>query len=170
VREELGDAVDLILDGGPCAVGVESTIVDLSSGAPRLLRPGGISKEQLEEVLGQPVLPPTQAVRAPGMLESHYAPRAGLLLVAPDGLVAAASERAESGAKVAVLSAAPLNLPAGAERIEIPAAPAEYARVLYATLRALDERGFDVVVASLPEEAGLGLAVRDRLTRAAGPR
>ena len=170
VRAELGDAVDLILDGGPCAVGVESTIVDLSSGAPRLLRPGGISKEQLELSLGQPVLPPSQGVRAPGMLESHYAPRAGLRLVGPADLSAAAAEQAKSGAKVAVLSAAPLTLPAGAERIEVPAAPADYARVLYATLRALDARGFEVVVAALPEEAGLGLAVRDRLTRAAGPR
>lgn len=171
VRQEGLEGVAVVLDGGPCAVGVESTIVDLSTGAPRLLRPGGVSKEALERVLGQPVPPgPLGGVRAPGMLESHYAPRAGLLLVAPEALAGAAAARAASGQKVAVLSAAPLSLPEGAERVEIPAAPEAFAKELYATLRALDARGFEVVVAALPDEAGLGLAVRDRLTRAAGPR
>jgi L-threonylcarbamoyladenylate synthase len=171
VRSELGAEVDLILDGGPCAVGVESTIVDLSSGAPRLLRPGGISKEALEEVLGTPVLPPTAAVRAPGMLESHYAPRAGLVLVASEAeLLGAAQARVSAGAKVAVLSTTPLALPHGAVGVSVPADPAEYARLLYARLRELDAQGFELIIAALPPEAGLGLAVRDRLTRAAGPK
>lgn len=171
VRSELGGEVDLILDGGPCSVGVESTIVDLSSGVPRLLRPGGISKEQLERTLGRAVLPPAAEVRAPGMLESHYAPRAGLVLVASEAeLFAAADPRVKAGAKVAVLSTVPVGLPSGAVGYAVPADPAEYAHQLYAQLRRLDEQGYDVIVAALPAEAGLGLAVRDRLTRAAGPR
>jgi L-threonylcarbamoyladenylate synthase len=171
VRSELGDAVDLVLDGGPCAVGVESTIVDLTSGAPRLLRPGGISKEQLESALRLAVLPPAAEVRAPGMLASHYAPRAGLVLVATEAeLFKAAEERVKAGAKVAVLSTVPVPLPNGAVGYAVPADAAEYARQLYAQLRQLDEKGYDVIVAALPPEAGLGLAVRDRLTRAGGPR
>src|SRR5262249_6863474 len=78
VRQDLGSEVDLILDGGPCTVGVESTVVDVTQESPVLLRPGGVSKEALEKVLGRPLGSPDKASpRAPGLLPSHYAPRAG---------------------------------------------------------------------------------------------
>ena len=172
VHSELGAEVDLVLDGGPCAVGVESTIVDLSGDAPALLRPGGLPLEDVERVLGVPVPPPAPEaeVRAPGMLASHYAPRAGLVLVAQADLAREAEGRAARGAKVAVLSSTALELPPGVALLPLPADATALARVLYATLREVDARGFDVAVASLPDAPGLGLAVRDRLSRAAGPR
>jgi len=172
VLAELGDEVDLILDGGPCAVGVESTIVDLTGPAPRLLRPGGVPREELERVLGVPVPLATQAtdVRAPGMLASHYAPRAGLALVAEPELAAEAARRLAAGLKVAVLAPASTAMPSGVLRVEVPPDAAGFARVLYASLREADALGADLILAAPPPESGLGLAVRDRLTRAAAPR
>jgi L-threonylcarbamoyladenylate synthase len=170
VREELGDELELILDGGPCAVGVESTIVDLTGGTPRLLRPGGVAKEDVERVLNAPLGAPTAEVRAPGMLESHYAPTAGLLLSTDEKAADDAAQRHLWGAQVAVLSAKMPVLPPGVRHFPLPADPAEAARALYATLREIDALGFDVIIAVLPGESGLGLAVRDRLTRAAAPR
>ena len=170
VRSELGEELELILDGGACAVGVESTIVDLSSGPARLLRPGGIAKEELERVLGGPLAAPTADVRAPGMLASHYAPRAGLVLTTEEKLADEAAQRQLWGASVAVLAARAPILPPGVRHFPLSQDPAAAARGLYATLREIDEAGFDVVIAVLPSESGLGLAVRDRLTRAAAPR
>jgi L-threonylcarbamoyladenylate synthase len=171
VRADLGDEVELILDGGPCAVGVESTIVDLSAGAPRLLRPGGISSEALETAAGEPVPLAARAetgVRAPGMLASHYAPRAGLLLVDGSQLGSVAAAEAARGAKVALVSPSrPSGLAAEIGWFEVPEDPAGFARVLYATLREIDARGYELIVAAPPAASGLGLAVRDRLTRAA---
>jgi L-threonylcarbamoyladenylate synthase len=173
VRDELGGAVDFVLDGGPAQVGVESTIVDLSGPLPRLLRPGGVAREALEAALGgQRLEVVTEAtdVRAPGLLASHYAPRAGLTLTSPDALAAAAARGVAAGLRVAVLSASPLALPAGAHHVTVPAEAADFARVLYGLLRRLDAEGYGLIVASLPPEEGLGLAVRDRLGRAAAPR
>lgn len=172
VRAELGDEVDLVLDGGPCAVGVESTIVDLSGPAPRLLRPGGVPREELERVLGRlvPLAAADAGVRAPGLLASHYAPRAGLALVAEPELAAEAARRLAAGLKVAVLAPEAVWLPPGALRVEVPPDAAGFARVLYAALREADALGADLILAAPPPESGLGLAVRDRLSRAAAPR
>jgi L-threonylcarbamoyladenylate synthase len=154
VTQDLGQDVDFILDGGPCSIGVESTIVDFSSGDPVILRPGGLTKERLEEVLGRPLpLKPAGPVRVSGQLESHYAPRAEVLIVlAGDGERRAEELRAK-GKKVVVL-----------QKRDI--APHE----LYASLRRADERGAEVIVVPLPEKVGLGLAVADRLLKAAGKR
>jgi L-threonylcarbamoyladenylate synthase len=170
VISELGDEVDLIFDGGPCTIGVESTIVDLSTATPRLLRPGGVPREHIEAVLGAKLQAPATDVRAPGMLASHYAPRAGLVLTAQAKVADEAAQRDLWGASVAVLSVQPPSLPPSIQHFPLPADPTDAARVLYATLRQIDEQGFDVIVAVLPPETGLGLAVRDRLTRAAAPR
>ncbi len=172
VRDELGSEVDFILDGGPATVGVESTIVDVSRGPPRLLRPGGISVEDLELVLGEAVPLATTAtdIRAPGMMASHYAPRAGLWLVTAAELAHEAHTRLASGAKVAVFAPASVTLPAGVGRFSVPDDAKGYARLLYALLREADDQGYDVILAAPPEASGLGLAVRDRLTRAAQPR
>lgn len=170
VRDELGADVELVLDGGPCRVGVESTIVDVTS-APRVLRPGGIGREQVSKVLGVEVPMATHAidVRAPGMLASHYAPRAGLWVVTPETLGAEVVARQGSGAKVAVLAPRGVPVPPGVTSFEAPDDDG-YARQLYATLREVDARGFDVVLAVPPSESGVGLAVIDRLRRAAAPR
>ncbi len=172
VREELGDLVDLVLDGGPCRVGVESSIVDCSGGTPRLLRPGGVAKERLEAVLGGPLehLREASDVRAPGLLASHYAPKAGVLVVEAAGLGAELLRTGGAGLKRAVLGPASLVVPEGVERIVVEGDADGFARGLYAALREADARGFELVLAVPPPGEGLGLAVRDRLSRAASPR
>lgn len=171
VKSELGDEVDLILDGGPSRIGVESTIVDVTSDPPRLLRPGGVSREAIEAVLGQTLVLATNAteVRAPGMLESHYAPRAGLWLVSAEEVFAEAVRRRDSGARVVVIAPELIPLPDGVARLPVPTDEAGFARVLYAHLRVADALG-DLILAVPPPESGLGLAVRDRLQRASAPR
>jgi len=176
VRQDLGQEVDVVLDGGTCEVGVESTILDLTREAPVLLRPGGVTVERIESLLGVKVSrrPPPEA-RAPGLLESHYAPRATVEVVSPSSLGSRAAELAASGRRVAVLVAGE------AERIELAATPGlilldlgggadRAAQRLYAALREADAAGADTVLASLPRSSGVGEALVDRLTKAAGPR
>ena len=171
VRADLGTDVDLVLDGGPARVGVESTIVDLSGEAPVLLRPGGVGPEELTRVLGRSPLPASAStVRAPGLLRSHYAPRAGVLLVEPAAVMSRALALAEGGARVAVAVPDGLEVPAPLTALRIPGDIEGLARELYALLRSLDAGGIDVAVVSVPREEGLGLAVVDRLRRAAAPR
>lgn len=174
VHEDLGADCDYILDGGACEVGVESTIVDLSRGAPVILRSGGLAREALAEVLGPALAaeaPLAPAPAAPGTLVSHYAPRAQVVAVSVAEVPATVAGLA--GKQVAVLApaAAFAAWPALAARAKkLPDEPAGMARELYAALRDLDTWGCDVIVAALPPEAGLGEAVADRLRRAAGPR
>jgi L-threonylcarbamoyladenylate synthase len=172
VASELGDAVDYLLDGGACEVGVESTIVDLSRGRAVLLRPGGMPREAIEPITGPLEAPDAAAPAAPGTLASHYAPRAEVIAVAP-GEVPAAVAGVRPGARLAVLApaAAFAAWPGlAALAVPLPDDVAGMARALYAALRDLDAAGIDVVIAALPPAAGLGEAVGDRLRRAAGPR
>ncbi|MFD8019702.1 L-threonylcarbamoyladenylate synthase [Streptomyces lavendulae] len=173
VRAELGDAVDFVLDGGSCQVGVESTIVDATGDTPAILRPGGVTREDLEAVLGRPLaVPAASPVRVPGQHPSHYAPRARVVLVEPGRAVAEAELAQEQGHRAGVL--VPPAFAGAAVKahavVEVPASAAAYARGLYGFLRELDEQGCDLIVASLPTEEGLGLAIANRLRRAAGPR
>ena len=171
VRVDLGAEVDLVLDGGPSTVGVESTIVDLSNGEPVVLRPGGLAVEEVERVLGRPVPVRTSStVRVSGSLASHYAPRAGVVLAEPAQVAGRVEALRAQGQRVGVLGPASLSLPGGVSRYDVPEDPAGAARVLYTRLREADEQGHDVLVACLPRAEGLGLAVRDRLARAAAPR
>jgi L-threonylcarbamoyladenylate synthase len=170
VRVDLGDSVDLILDGGPCSVGVESTIIDLTSDAPVILRPGGITREELQQFLGRPVpLSDDGPVRSPGQHPLHYAPRAQIILVSADEAPARAAALAAAGRRVVVLSDSPAAS-SSIEYIGLPHSPVDAARSLYEILRLVDRRGFDVALVTLPSEEGVGLAIRDRLRRAAGPR
>lgn len=174
VVADLGGDVDYVLDGGPCDVGVESTIVDLSRGSPVLLRPGGLPREAIEAICGPLAIADERAPAAPGTLESHYAPRARVIAVSLDE-VAAAAEEALGRGRVAVLAPASAfaRWPELAARIvarPLPEDTAGMAHALYAALRDLDAAGVDVVIAALPPAAGLGEAVGDRLRRAAGPR
>ena len=167
VREGLGDRVDLVLDGGPSTVGVESTIVDLSGGAPAILRPGGLPREVLEAIAGVP-LPIREGgeVRAPGMLAAHYAPDARLELVSPDAQPARAAVLRAQGRTVGVLAFTPGGPIEDATVVDLGSSEEEAARRLYAAIRELDAT-CDVILAWPPEERGLGLAIADRLRRAA---
>lgn len=156
VAEELGEAVSLILDGGPCAVGVESTVVDVSGSEPILLRPGGVPLETLEEVLGHaiPVAGADARVVAPGMLESHYAP------ALPVRLDATQARRGEALLGFGPARGAALNLSEAGDLREAAAN-------LFAMLRALDRPGFEGIAVMPIPERGLGRAINDRLRRAA---
>jgi L-threonylcarbamoyladenylate synthase len=160
-------AVDMVLDGGDCPVGIESTIVDLSGPTPRLLRPGAVTRKQLENVLGVPVEDGTAgAPRVPGALEKHYAPRTPLELV-PAGRVA---ERLAAAAPRAVAVLAPDWAVRDAPnlRLHLQAAdrPSEYARTLYDNLRRLDASGAAHLIIAEPPQGPDWEAVRDRLKRA----
>lgn len=173
VRDGLGDEVDMVLDGGPCEVGVESTIVDLSEPSePRLLRSGAISADDLAAVLGSVPETDRGPARAPGMLAAHYAPRARVELCAGGDALAAragqlAAERPQERVGVIAPAGVDADLPASATVLARPRDAVDYARVLYALLREADDRGLATVLAVPPDPAGIGLAVRDRLTRAA---
>lgn len=163
VADSLGDAVDLILDGGPCTVGVESTVIDLSGDRPALLRPGGLPREDLEAAAG-PLVDPAQdpdAPASPGQLASHYAPSARLRLNATD-----------PGAEEALLAFGP-DVPAGA-KVTANLSPTgdlrEAAANLFALLHALDRADVRGIAAMPVPERGLGTAINDRLRRAAAPR
>ena len=170
VRADLGHDVDVILDDGPCRVGVESTIVDCTGGATTILRLGGVARERVEDVLGRAV--PIRAdgsVRAPGTLPSHYAPNARVEVVDASDLPACARRELQRGARVGVLAPKlPHGLPSDAVVVGVPADPDEYARSLYRLLRAADDEHLDVLLAVAPPEVGIGAAVGDRLRRAAG--
>lgn len=172
VRGDLGEkpagSIDLILDGGACPVGIESTIVELSSGSPRLLRPGAITRGEIEAALGVPVTDAQpDAPRASGRLEIHYAPRTPLELVEPAQL--AARINALRGRRLAVLAPALALLDRTRDvvlRLIAPARPAEYARRLYALLHELDAAGADRILVVCPPSGPAWEAVHDRLRRA----
>jgi L-threonylcarbamoyladenylate synthase len=163
VAAELGDRVAMILDGGQCAVGVESTVLDLTDATPRLLRPGGVTFEALSAVLGPIALAGDEPdrPRAPGQLASHYAPRLPLRLDAvasqPGEVLLAFGPAPPPGfAKV-------LNLSPQADLVEAAAN-------LFTMLRRLDRAEFTGIAAMPIPEEGLGRAINDRLRRAAAPR
>jgi L-threonylcarbamoyladenylate synthase len=162
VAEDLGDRVDMILDAGPTPMGVESTVIDLTQTPPVLLRPGGISREELEKMLGTVRLAtgvPDEAAQTglagPGMTRKHYAPRAQVeLFENPQELQARADQLRGEGKRTGVLDTA-----GTIERL---------AQTVFAQFRDLDTQGVEIILCLLPPPQGLGLAVRDRLLRAAG--
>jgi L-threonylcarbamoyladenylate synthase len=163
VRDDLGNDVDLVLEGGPSEVGIESTIVDLSGGAPVLLRPGRISKAQMEAVIGTQVQDRLAvSPRHSGGLERHYAPRTPARLVPSYDLD---KEIAKLKERVAVLAFSRPD-----ERVDywlrMPRDAEAYAAKLYGALRELDTAGCDEILVEAPPDAPAWAAVRDRLTRA----
>ena len=165
VREDLGKDVELVLDGGPSEVGIESTIVDLSSGDPVVLRPGRISAAELEGALGSPVLArQSDSPRHSGGLERHYAPRTPARLVPTHELD---KEIARLKDKLAVLAFSRPD-----ERVDywlrMPREPQAYAQKLYAALRELDSVRCEMILIEAPPEAPEWAGVRDRLERATG--
>ena len=165
VADDLGDAVAMILDGGACDVGIESTIVAFTGREPVLLRPGGVSVEDLVSVLGKaPRAPDAEAPRASGTLASHYAPHTPARVVASALL---ARESTHAGSAVAVLARTVIRPGefSGAW-INAPAEAHAYAHDLYANLRALDRAGAAAILIEDVPEDSVWLAVRDRMTRA----
>lgn len=170
VQAEFGAALPLVLDGGPCVIGVESTIVGLVDAKPTLLRPGGIAAEAIEDLLGCKLQhhqsTASAKLRVSGLLDSHYAPRTPLLV----GTLAQVQDEAEAraGARVAILQWSPIAAAStAAYQHAMPARAEHYAQLLYATLRQLDHGQFDVLLLELPPQTPEWLAVNDRLRRAA---
>jgi L-threonylcarbamoyladenylate synthase len=166
VHDELGDYLaegDQILDGGPCEVGVESTIIDCTGDVPKILRPGAITAQMIFDSSGLKVVVQStddavvssNAIRVSGLLEAHYAPAATVVLdqspVAGQGFIAMADVVAGDGIV----------------RLAAPKTHDEFARVLYSALRAADEQGLETVVVAQPAGDGIAIAIRDRLKRAA---
>jgi len=166
VEDELGEYLadgDQILDGGPCDVGVESTIIDCTGDVPKILRPGAITAQMISESTGLEVAGHTSGgqavdsnvIRVSGSLEAHYAPAATVVLdqspVAGQGFIAMADVVAGEGVV----------------RLAAPKTHEEFARVLYSALRAADEQGLETVVVAQPVGDGIAVAIRDRLKRAA---
>ncbi|MGI9186618.1 MAG: L-threonylcarbamoyladenylate synthase [Gaiellales bacterium] len=161
VAEDLGRDVDAILDGGRCEIGLESTIVDLTGAAPRLLRPGAITAEMIEEALQTPLSPETaDAPRAPGTLAAHYAPRLPVILIDDPSMV----EDPRSTTLIAPTGTVAEGFHAV---VDAGSTPAAYAERLYALLRASDMSGAARIAVLPPEQTGIGIAVLDRVRRAA---
>lgn len=196
VVADLGDACDLVLDGGPCGVGVESTIVDLSGPHPEVLRAGAITTAQIEALLGEPVTAPAVGhvpdsatasgggpVRAPGMMAAHYAPRATVVAVDTPEVAGTAVAVVHTGSSDAEVGPVGVMAPttdaldrcvsalggagfSDVVELEPVGDPDGYARVLYDRMRQADRLGCAVLVAVLPPPHGVGVAVGDRLRRA----
>lgn len=171
VAEELGDAVDLILDGGACRVGVESTIVDLSGGQPLLLRPGQITRQEIESVLQAELLTTAQGdaerIRVPGMMVVHYAPMTAAMLCLPDDLPAKIQQWTGRGKRIGIL--AYRVAVAGSPQIHVIRMPQQadaYAQALYASLRELDHLHLDMILVEQPPETSAWWAINDRLRKA----
>jgi len=167
VRDELGDAVDYVIDGGDCPVGIESTIVAFRNSQPVVLRPGVITAQQIADTLHSEVAPPTAtSPRVSGMLASHYAPRTPLKVVIAEDLEDVVRREMRNG-PVAVLArrGRPSNTRASLWQVA-PASAADYAHHLYSLLRRIDSAGCRLIVAEAVPEQTEWVAIRDRLTRA----
>lgn len=175
VARSLGERVDVIVDGGPCPVGIESTVLSLVGPVPTLLRPGTISVDDLRPVIGQVALPATApeataARPSPGMMDRHYAPRATVRIVPAAErarLLAAAADEADAGRRTGGLLMADAADPRIAPVIRMPDDPAGYASRLYAALHELDDAGCDLILIDQPPDTPAWAGIRDRLRRAA---
>lgn len=166
VRDELGEAVDLILDGGPCIVGIESTVLDLTGDVATILRPGGVTREQIESVIGavdmvNTTVVPGIAASSPGQHARHYAPRTPAVRVEPGELHSLSTE----GRGFILINPSQVSAPSKVI-VAMPADPIGYARDFYAALRQLDGLSLqEIVIEMLPDEPSW-VAVRDRVIRA----
>jgi len=165
VREQLGDKIDLILDGGRCPIGVESTVIFLAEGKALLLRPGGLALEDIENVIGKVEIPSPNPSRplSPGQLPKHYSPRTPICLLTNGKL------EFERGKKVGLLAFTLPKKRAPYEVVEIPSHKGdlvEAAANLFSCLQRLDKAGLDIIYAEPVPEVGLGRAIMDRLRRA----
>ena len=168
VRDQLGNQIDFILDGGPCEVGVESTIISFSGTKPRLLRPGGVPLEEIESIIGQVEIHPRVEDKplAPGMLPRHYAPRTPILLDWEDKTFDFNRDK-----KIGLLVFQEPRWSFKFHHIEVLSKKGDFreaAANLFAAIRRLDELNLDLILAETIPEVGLGRAIMDRLRRASG--
>ncbi len=166
VREQLGDQVDLILDGGPCEVGVESTILSFSEKKPRLFRPGGVTLEEIESIIGEVDIAPVkeETPSAPGMLPRHYAPRTPIVLDWGEKNLDLHKSR-----RIGLLAFKKPDPSQHFNHIEILSKKGdlrEAAANLFTAIRRLDDSHVDLILAETVPEVGLGRAIMDRLRRA----
>lgn len=168
VAEELGDKVDCILDGGPCTVGLESTIIDLSDDHHAILRPGRITRSQLKAVLQTEIhLSPQTKIRAPGMLAAHYSPHTMSLLCNAETLMTMIDDFCAKGKKIGILVFSPiLSITPCIEMIRLPFQSDEYEVALYSSLRELDKLQLDAILIEQPPDDESWAAVNDRLGKA----
>ena len=174
VEHDLGGKVDLIIDGGSTRIGVESTVLDVTSSPPVLLRPGGVTLEELKEVVGEILLHPavkgraSKVARAPGMKYRHYAPKAKLILVEgkPERVRRKIQQLLKKFKSPGVITTNEKHSYNG-EVVFVGSEAKEIARNLFKVFREFDERGVDVILAESISETGLGLAVMNRLKKAA---
>ncbi len=169
VREQLGDQIDFVLDGGPCEVGIESTILSFSEERPKLLRPGGIPLEEIESMIGKVEFHSANTERplAPGMLPRHYAPRTPILLDWSEETI-----KEYGGEKIGLLAfqdPGPLGNLRWVEVLSKSGDLREAAANLFSAFRRLDHLGLDLILAQTVPEVGLGRAIMDRLRRASHP-
>ncbi len=168
VCDGLGGSIELVVDGGACEVGVESTIVAFEGDEVVILRPGAVTAEAIADALGRrPSTASAGGVRAPGMLSSHYAPATALELRSADEAAPRAAALASMGMRVGILSLAPTEAPGVVAAWDAGGDVAVLARTLYRCLRQADAEALEVLVVALPPDEGLGVAIRDRLRRAA---
>jgi L-threonylcarbamoyladenylate synthase len=169
VRSQLGDQIDFILDGGPCEVGVESTIVSFHESVPRLLRPGGIPLEEIESIIGKVEVSPVEKEKplAPGMLPRHYAPKTPVIIDQRDKTLSTHRDK-----KIGLLAFQEPANSSSFQHIEVLSKKGdmkEAAANLFAAIRRLDALNLDMIIAEPIPEVGLGRAIMDRLRRATGP-
>ncbi len=172
VSEELGDAVDMILDGGACLVGVESTIIDLSVSRPRLLRPGHITSQEIEAVLQTELMIPSASkpagIRAPGMMAVHYAPTTPTIRCPAEQLPDRIQQLIADGKRIGLLSYQLEITPTDQIRVlRLPEQARDYAQRLYAALRELDSLSLDLILVEQPPQTEPWRAINDRLSKAA---
>jgi len=168
VLEDLDGRIGIILDAGPTDVGVESTVLDVTGNVPFLLRPGGVSIESIREAVGDVVLSPggKGSERSPGTRYRHYAPSIPVILLDQEGCWKNDLRVEEAGSRIAYVGVSPAPLPVFAQ-VRFGSVKL-YASGLFSALREMERSGAGVILAELPPEDGVGLAVRDRLRRAAG--
>ncbi len=177
VEKSLSGRIPLILDGGPCDGGIESTVLNLTGSQPEILRPGAIDADMLAKVIGAEVVdvskakPATaDALLSPGQLDTHYAPRTRLVLAEAADIDGVMARAIESGKRAGVIALNAGDKPAdGLQRIALPNDPKAYAKDLYATLHKLDEQNLDVIVCELPPDTPEWAGIRNRLLRAGVP-
>ena len=181
VEDDLGGKIEMIIDGGKTKVGVESTVLDVTVSPIQVLRPGGVSMEQLKEVIGQIVIGEEleEGFRSPGMLNSHYSPQARLILVEKKGdaqveeVYKLASKYKAQGFKVGIMAKEENRDKYNGFKVKVIGKGSELnicATNLFSILRSFDKEGFEIIIAEGLEEQGLGLAIMERLRKAAVPK
>ena len=168
LQDYLDADLDAVIDGGPCEVGVESTIVNCTTKHPTVLRPGAITQEEIDVVLNvKKVELETSHIKAPGLLESHYSPNAKVLLAKDESDLLQLMKQSPAKQFVGLIAQEKIGTPSGCIRLAMPQSNDDYAHVMYEALREGDRQNLQTIIAVMPEGDDIAIAIRDRLTKAA---